>query len=75
MELEQNASGEDALRGWMVAAYASKTEKFDSEKNPVVLQEAYEKMKSAMITFLPELQANGWHTDRFLDGKGIRFGF
>ncbi|XP_076889465.1 protein root UVB sensitive 2, chloroplastic-like [Bidens hawaiensis] len=71
MVLEQNASGEDALRGWLVAAYAS-SESSVFEQN---LQDAYEKMKAVMPSLLPELQAKGWHTDRFLDGKGIRFGF
>ncbi|MFS7930555.1 putative Root UVB sensitive family [Helianthus anomalus] len=71
MVLEHNASGEDALRGWLVAAYA-KGEDSVSEQN---FQPAYEKMKSVMPSLLPELQAKGWHTDRFLDGKGIRFGF
>ncbi|KAI3741943.1 hypothetical protein L1987_59622 [Smallanthus sonchifolius] len=71
MVLEHNASGEDALRGWLVAAY-TRGEDSISKQN---LQEAYEKMKSVMPSLLPELQAKGWHTDRFLDGKGIRFGF
>lgn len=71
MVLEHNASGEDALRGWLVAAYANGEDPVN-ERN---LQVAYEKMKSVMPSFLPELQAKGWHTDRFLDGKGIRFGF
>ncbi|KAI7730153.1 hypothetical protein M8C21_001441 [Ambrosia artemisiifolia] len=71
MVLEHNASGEDALRGWLVAAYA-RGEDSISER---VLQEAYEKMKSVIPSLLPEIQAKGWYTDRFLDGKGIRFGF
>ncbi|GJV12906.1 root UVB sensitive 2, chloroplastic-like protein [Tanacetum coccineum] len=75
MVLEHSASGEDALRGWLVAAYASDMEKSVTKQNPHVLEEAYEKMKSVMPILLPELQAKGWHTDRFLDGKGIRFGF
>ncbi|XP_024967799.1 protein root UVB sensitive 2, chloroplastic isoform X2 [Cynara cardunculus var. scolymus] len=75
MVLEHNATGEDALRGWLVAAYASKMEKSISEWNSRTLQEAYEKMKLVMPTLLPEIQAKGWHTDRFLDGSGKRFGF
>ncbi|PWA42697.1 root UVB sensitive family [Artemisia annua] len=75
MVLEHNASGEDALRGWLVAAYTSDMEKSVTKQNLRVLEEAYEKMKSAMPILLPELQAKGWHTDRFLDGKGIRFRF
>ncbi|GKE82265.1 root UVB sensitive 2, chloroplastic-like protein, partial [Tanacetum coccineum] len=71
MVLEHNASGEDALRGWLVAAYASPS------ANPEVemLEEAYEKMNMVMPTLLSELQAKGWHTDRFLDGRGSRYGF
>nr|GEV42123.1 protein root UVB sensitive 2, chloroplastic-like [Tanacetum cinerariifolium] len=61
----KNASGEDALRGWLVAAYAYPS------ANPEVemLEEAYEKMNMVMPTLLSELQAKGWHTDRFLDGR------
>lgn len=73
MVLEDNATGEDALRGWLVAAYASNMEENVSKWDH--LQEAYEKMKMVMRTLLPEIQAKGWHTDRFLDGKGMRFGF
>ncbi|CAI9297334.1 unnamed protein product [Lactuca saligna] len=73
MVLEHNATGEDALRGWLVAAYsyayASNTEKNGSESEWDHLQEAYQKMKVVMITLLPQIQAKGWHTDRFLDGK------
>ncbi|KAL7586123.1 hypothetical protein Lser_V15G39048 [Lactuca serriola] len=77
MVLEHNATGEDALRGWLVAAYAyaSNIEKNGSESEWDHLQEAYQKMKVVMITLLPQIQAKGWHTDRFLDGKGMRFGF
>lgn len=70
MVLEQNASGEDALRGWLVAAYAAPATNRDVE-----LEEAYEKMNKMMPTLLSELQAKGWHTDRFLDGTGSRYGF
>ncbi|XP_015578086.1 protein root UVB sensitive 2, chloroplastic isoform X2 [Ricinus communis] len=73
MVLEQNASGEDALRGWLVAAYATSMEKSSHMCTPSVLQDAYEKMNSTFDSFLSELQAKGWHTDRFLDGVGSRF--
>ncbi|KAK7284115.1 hypothetical protein RJT34_18854 [Clitoria ternatea] len=70
MVLEQDASGEDALRGWLVAAYA----KFSShELSANVLQEAYQRMNGVFPVFLKELQNKGWHTDRFLDGTGSRF--
>ncbi|XP_061972966.1 protein root UVB sensitive 2, chloroplastic [Populus nigra] len=71
--LEQNASGEDALRAWLVAAYASSMKKSSHESTSVTLQDAYEKMNSVFDPFLSELQAKGWHTDRFLDGTGSRF--
>ncbi|XP_011025984.1 PREDICTED: protein root UVB sensitive 2, chloroplastic [Populus euphratica] len=71
--LEQNASGEDALRAWLVAAYASSMKKSSHESTSVTLQDAYEKMNRVFDPFLSELQAKGWHTDRFLDGTGSRF--
>lgn len=73
MVLEQNATGEDALRGWLVAAYASNIEQSFDDLCPSVLLESYEKMESVFPQFLSELQSKGWHTDRFLDGTGSRF--
>jgi len=73
MVLEQNATGEDALRGWLVAAYAASMEKSYHESRASVLQDAYEKMNAVIDPFISELQAKGWHTDRFLDGTGNRF--
>ncbi|WCJ38355.1 Protein root UVB sensitive 2 chloroplastic [Euphorbia peplus] len=73
MVLERNASGEDALRGWLVAAYAANTENPSDKSSSSVLQDAYERMNSTYDSFLSELQSKGWHTDRFLDGTGIRF--
>lgn len=73
MVLEQNASGEDALRGWLVAAYAASMEKSFHDPSLTVLQDAYEKMNDVFTPLLSELQAKGWHTDRFLDGTGTRF--
>nr|GMD22227.1 protein root UVB sensitive 2, chloroplastic isoform X1 [Ipomoea batatas] len=75
MILEHNATGEDALRGWLVAAYASAMEKSFHGSRENVLQEAYEKMNDVFCPFLSELQAKGWHTDQFLDGRGSRFAF
>ncbi|XP_049369339.1 protein root UVB sensitive 2, chloroplastic isoform X3 [Solanum verrucosum] len=75
MILEHNATGEDALRGWLVAAYASDMEQLVHEPSANILQEAYDKMNSTFSPFLAELQAKGWHTDRFLDGTGNRFAF
>ncbi|XP_071689448.1 protein root UVB sensitive 2, chloroplastic-like [Rutidosis leptorrhynchoides] len=70
MVLEQNASGEDALRGWLVAAYVFPAVNLDVE----MLEEAYEKMNTVMPMLQSELQSKGWHTDRFLDGTGSRYG-
>ncbi|KAK4486642.1 hypothetical protein RD792_006789 [Penstemon davidsonii] len=73
MILERNATGDDALRGWLVAAYAADIEKSFHKHSEEVLDEAYERMNNVFSPFLSELQAKGWHTDRFLDGNGCRF--
>ncbi|KAI4301103.1 hypothetical protein L6164_034417 [Bauhinia variegata] len=73
MVLKQDASGEDALRGWLVAAYAAQMDKSSRELSTSVLHEAYQKMNDVFPQFLKELQNKGWHTDRFLDGAGTRF--
>ncbi|CAJ1900996.1 unnamed protein product [Sphenostylis stenocarpa] len=74
MVLEQDATGEDALRGWLVAAYAAQVESSSlHELSASVMHEAYEKMNAVFPVFLKELQNKGWHTDRFLDGTGSRF--
>ncbi|TQE13785.1 hypothetical protein C1H46_000792 [Malus baccata] len=73
MILEQNATGEDALRGWLVAGYAADIEKSFHVPSSSSLEEAYEKMNDVFGPFVSELQAKGWHTDRFLDGTGSRF--
>ncbi|XP_011080040.1 protein root UVB sensitive 2, chloroplastic isoform X3 [Sesamum indicum] len=73
MILERNATGEDALKGWLVAAYAAEIEKTLLKTSSDPLEEAYERMVNVFSPFLSELQAKGWHTDRFLDGTGCRF--
>ncbi|KAH6813656.1 root UVB sensitive protein of unknown function [Perilla frutescens var. frutescens] len=73
MILERNATGEDALRGWLVAAYAADIEQTFNKSSENALVEAYERMRLVFSPFLSELQARGWHTDRFLDGTGCRF--
>ncbi|KAL5059692.1 hypothetical protein RYX36_031296 [Vicia faba] len=75
MVLKQDASGEDALRGWLVAAFAAQIEGSSHELSVSVLQDAYDKMNGVFPVFLKELQSKGWHTDRFLDGTGSRFTF
>ncbi|KAL6516170.1 hypothetical protein OROGR_019475 [Orobanche gracilis] len=75
MILERNATGEDALMGWLVAAYAAEIENSFNEPSVNALLEAYERMANAFSPFISGLQAKGWHTDRFLDGTGYRFAF
>jgi len=75
MVLEQDAIGEDALRGWLVAAYAVQFDKSSHELSNSTLLQAYEKMNEVFPVFLKELECKGWHTDRFLDGSGSRFAF
>lgn len=75
MVLEHNATGEDALRGWLVVAFAADMEKSFHNDNVGALQAAQKRMNEVFVPFLSELQAKGWHTDRFLDGTGIRFAF
>lgn len=73
--LEETASGEDALRGWLVAALAADMESCGLESGLPALQTAYARMEKLFPTFLSELKAKGWHTDQFLDGTGRRFAF
>ncbi|KAF4401501.1 hypothetical protein G4B88_001695 [Cannabis sativa] len=73
MVLMHNATGEDALRGWLVAAYVAQMEKSFHEPSASVLEASYQKMNDEFGPFLSQLQVKGWHTDRFLDGTGCRF--
>ncbi|KAJ4903340.1 hypothetical protein Rs2_17291 [Raphanus sativus] len=73
MVLEHDATGEDALRGWLVAAYAKIMGKTYNDPDDVILQDAYDKMNDVFSPFLSQVQAKGWYTDRFLDGTGTRF--
>ncbi|XP_057423005.1 protein root UVB sensitive 2, chloroplastic-like isoform X2 [Lotus japonicus] len=73
MVLEQDATGEDALRGWLVSAYAVQIDKSSHELSASVMLQACEKMNEVFPVFLKELQNKGWHTDRFMDGTGSRF--
>ncbi|GJN02344.1 hypothetical protein PR202_ga19683 [Eleusine coracana subsp. coracana] len=60
MVLEQSASGEDALRGWLVAAFASDMERSGISSRDTVLNEAYEKMERVFPTFVSEVRSRGW---------------
>ncbi|KAF3322253.1 hypothetical protein FCM35_KLT13394 [Carex littledalei] len=76
MVLEANATGEDALRGWVVAAFAAEMEKsvaLSSEDE--ILHKAREKMENIFPSFISQVKSRGWHTDQFLDGNRIRFSY
>ncbi|AEC08505.1 Root UVB sensitive family [Arabidopsis suecica] len=73
MVLEHDATGEDALRGWLVAAYVKSMTKIYNDPDDIILQDAYDKMNDVFNPFLSQVQAKGWYTDRFLDGTGTRF--
>lgn len=76
MLLEQSATGEDALRGWLVAAFAAEMERSSGRgSGQAVYREAYEKMERVFPSFVAQVKAKGWYTDQFLHGSGIRFAF
>lgn len=76
MVLEVNATGEDALRGWLVAAFAAEMEKsVASSSEDEILHEAREKMEKIFPPFISQVKSRGWHTDQFLDGNRIRFSY
>lgn len=75
MILEYNASGEDALRGWLVAAFAAEMVQSVGGSKQAFMTSAYEKMESVFPSFISEVKKKGWHTDRFLDGLGSRYAF
>ncbi|PNT61484.1 hypothetical protein BRADI_5g15767v3 [Brachypodium distachyon] len=75
MVLEQSATGEDALRGWLVAAFASEMEKSGVGSRDSVLNEAYQKMEDVFPMFVSEVRSRGWYTDQFLDGNRSRIAY
>ncbi|KAI0513673.1 hypothetical protein KFK09_009703 [Dendrobium nobile] len=72
MILENSASGEDALRGWLMAAF-SKEREFVELSEEEAMNAAYKKMEKIFPLFLSEVKSRGWYTDQFLDGNGSRF--
>ncbi|KAG0482954.1 hypothetical protein HPP92_011038 [Vanilla planifolia] len=72
MMLENSASGEDALRGWLVAAFAADKALIGLSELDVLVA-AHRKMEKVIPCFLSEVKARGWHTDQFLDGNGSSF--
>ncbi|KAJ4747007.1 hypothetical protein LUZ62_081412 [Rhynchospora pubera] len=74
--LEVNATGEDALRGWLVAAFAAEMDKSGaSSLENEILHEAHGKMEKVFPSFLSQVKNRGWHTDQFLDGNRIRYSY
>eukprot|EP01018_Ginkgo_biloba_P005628 Gb_08952 [translate_table: standard] len=83
--LQYAATGEDALRGWLLAAYAAEMARISGNSYNLlgkegfglmkeeVLDKAYEKMEKVFPSFVSGLKEKGWHTDLFLDGTGTRF--
>lgn len=84
--LHQSATGEDAVRGWLLAAYACQlAHKTDQRsdghgddshgfglKKAAALRDAYEKTEQSLPALLEGLRENGWHTHLFLEGSGYR---
>lgn len=83
--LHQAANGEDAIRGWLMAAYAHKFacqsgsqthglvgEKGFGLRKASLLKEAYEQTEKVLPAFLEGLREQGWHTELFLGGSGYR---
>uniref|UniRef100_A0A0E0H377 Uncharacterized protein n=1 Tax=Oryza nivara TaxID=4536 RepID=A0A0E0H377_ORYNI len=75
MVLEQSATGEDALRGWLVAAFASEMERSGVGSGDTVLNVAYERMENVFPMFVAEVKSRGWYTDQFLDGNRSRIAY
>ncbi|KAM0849564.1 hypothetical protein ACQ4PT_053655 [Festuca glaucescens] len=75
MVLEQSATGEDALRGWLVAGFASEMERSGTGSRDAVLNDAYQKMESVFPVFVSEVKSRGWYTGQFLDGNHSRIAY
>jgi hypothetical protein len=75
MVLEQSATGEDALRGWLVAGFASEMERSGAGSRDAVMNDAYQKMESVFPLFVSEVKSRGWYTGQFLDGNHSRIAY
>ncbi|XP_020574111.1 protein root UVB sensitive 2, chloroplastic isoform X2 [Phalaenopsis equestris] len=73
MILENSAGGEDALRGWLVAAFSKESRLAGMPSEEEVIGAAYRKMEKIFPSFISEVKCRGWYTDQFLDGNGSRF--
>eukprot|EP00850_Spirogloea_muscicola_P016694 SM000137S00472 [mRNA] locus=s137:311893:315848:+ [translate_table: standard] len=83
MLLHQAATGEDAVRGWLLAACAAEAAEAAGVSGThshgsggalqvAALPEAYQRMEALAPPLLAGLQAAGWHTHLFLEGSGVR---
>ena len=76
MVLHQKATGEDAVRGWLLAAHVSrvcKGRKFqDADMYGKVLEKAYDETEKSLPDFISGLREQGWHSHLFLEGSGVR---
>ncbi|KAG0616528.1 hypothetical protein M758_5G122700 [Ceratodon purpureus] len=76
MVLHQKATGEDAVRGWLLATHVSrlcKGRKFqDADVYGKVLEKAYDETERSLPDFVSGLREHGWHSHLFLEGSGVR---
>ncbi|EFJ36852.1 hypothetical protein SELMODRAFT_77235 [Selaginella moellendorffii] len=63
MVLHHSASGEDVVRGWLLAACSSKE---------ASLSDAYSRVDKMLPEFLSQLKSRGWQTQLFLHGSAAR---
>lgn len=72
--LHQSATGEDAVRGWLLAACTAKLASTPEspERMSAALDQAYAQVDNLLPSFLSGLKDKGWHTHLFLEGSGIR---
>ncbi|KAH7293301.1 hypothetical protein KP509_28G019600 [Ceratopteris richardii] len=78
--IHHTATGEDVVRGWLLAAYTAKIA--GSKHNQYehgfgvlkleALEEAYGHLKADFPVLISGLKERGWHTDLFLEGSGVR---
>ncbi|CAA6655275.1 unnamed protein product [Spirodela intermedia] len=61
--------------GWLVAACAASMEKSGGGPREAAMAKAHQRMEALFPLFISQVRARGWHTDRFLDGRGCRFSF
>ena len=76
MILHQKATGEDAVRGWLLATHVSrlcKGRKFeDIDVYGKLLEKAYDETERSLPEFISGLREHGWYSHLFLEGSGVR---